>query len=423
MRYTLAAFVTCILSVAATHAQALRLAADSGQSPESPSNARSSHTAPMSLAPAAANLAKPLPQVPTNLPKFDPRNVELRRVDNHWQLAAGRTVLKDFGSKETEARTVLRLVRELGLTQLGTIGEPRPIMEYWLTDGHAPNGLVNGVQLMTIDTASLRVEHAADDWLLVDRQRVYFNFGTHENEADTALAVIRHYGFSRVGYVGQGPRVMNLFLGSPTLFHATEDNHEDKKKVSQPGTQDARFAAKASPDPQAPHRTDGIGAIQTAGLLNQAPPGDRTLFDWRRVTVKHEKEEWKVMAGSHQLASFEGNERDARLAQSAIQQYRLTEHFTIGQPVPGLSYFLSNGQPPRSLMFGLEQAEIKLNDVKAKHDPNGWIVTDGRQLHLHFANEADAKAAEAIFHRYKFDHILHIGPSDGNGLTFYARTK
>ena len=56
-------------------------------------------------------------------------------------------------------------------------------------------------------------------------------------------------------------------------------------------------------------------------------------------------------------------------------------------------------------------------------EPHGWIVADGRQLHLHFATEADAKAAEAIFQRYKFDHILHIGPNDGNGLTFYARAK
>ena len=65
-----------------------------------------------------------------------------------------------------------------------------------------------------IDTASLKVEHVADDWFLLDRHRIYFNFGTRENEADLALAVLRHYNFTRVGYVGQGTPVMNLFLGS-----------------------------------------------------------------------------------------------------------------------------------------------------------------------------------------------------------------
>jgi hypothetical protein len=412
------------MSVAVTQAQTLRLATNPSQTAEPSTKAKASPNSPPSPAPAGANLSKPLPPVPGNLPKFDPRHVELRRVDNHWQLAAGRTVLKDFGNRESEARTVLRLIRELGLTQLGTIGEPRPIMEYWLTDGRAPQGLVNGIHFMPIDTASLKVERVADDWFLLDRNRAYFNFGTHENEADLALAVIRHYGFARVGYVGQGPPVMNLFLGSPTIYHAGASSQEDKtKETVLPGAQDARFAARSSPDPRATNLADRQKLVLATAVLNQAPPGDRTAFDWRQVTVKHEKEEWKLMAGGHLLANFEGNERDARLALNAVQHYRFTEHYTIGRPPAGLTYFLIGSQPPRSLMFGLEQTEIKVKEVVVKHDPDGWIMTDGQQLHLHFTTEADAKAAEAIFQRYKFDHILHIGPPAGHGLTFYARTK
>ena len=58
--------------------------------------------------------------------------------------------------REFEARQALRLIRELHLTQRGTVGGPDPIMEYWLADGQAPQGLVSGLRTVPLDPAGLR---------------------------------------------------------------------------------------------------------------------------------------------------------------------------------------------------------------------------------------------------------------------------
>src|SRR5437870_475377 len=90
------------------------------------------------LAPSTP-LAPAEPAKPTeNLVRFDPNQVDVQWVDNRWELVAGGKVLKEFGHKEMEARQALRIIRELGLTQLGTVGSPRPVLEYWLVNGNAP---------------------------------------------------------------------------------------------------------------------------------------------------------------------------------------------------------------------------------------------------------------------------------------------
>src|SRR5207248_3088661 len=93
-----------------------------------------------------------------NLMTFDPRLAELHWVDNRWQLEAGGVFLKDFGRRENEARQVLHLVRELRLTERGTVGTPQPVMEYWLANGQAPQGSLPGLRLLPLDLASLHVE-------------------------------------------------------------------------------------------------------------------------------------------------------------------------------------------------------------------------------------------------------------------------
>src|SRR5260370_1417810 len=89
--------------------------------------------------------AKPMTdagQVAEQLVTFDPRQAELRWEDHNWRIMAGDVFLKDFGFQQEEAREALRVIRDLGLTQQGTVGYPRPVMEYWLAGGHAPQASV-----------------------------------------------------------------------------------------------------------------------------------------------------------------------------------------------------------------------------------------------------------------------------------------
>ena len=78
---------------------------------------------------------------------FNPDLVEVVWTNGTWQLHEARTdgrpetVLKDFGTHQAEAFEALRLIRGLHLTQHGTVGTPQPIMEYWLSDGQAPQAV------------------------------------------------------------------------------------------------------------------------------------------------------------------------------------------------------------------------------------------------------------------------------------------
>src|SRR5262245_37386430 len=91
--------------------------------------------APTPLAPSIITQAVNLPdaQAPReSLVNFDPQQVRIGWNNRRWQLVHQGHVLKDFGLCEQDARTAFGLIHELGLTQLGTVGTPQPVMEYWL---------------------------------------------------------------------------------------------------------------------------------------------------------------------------------------------------------------------------------------------------------------------------------------------------
>jgi hypothetical protein len=146
--------------------------------------------------------------------KFDCNQVELRQINDRWYLCCGRTALKDVGIDERTAREVLDLVRNLGLTQRGTIGKPLPVIEYWLADGKAPQAFTRGLRLMAIQPEHLHVEQLLGQWCVLEGPQVMFGFGPHADDARRALAILKQYGFNRVGYIGMPTPVMMYFLVS-----------------------------------------------------------------------------------------------------------------------------------------------------------------------------------------------------------------
>src|SRR5438093_883132 len=82
------------------------------------------------------------------------------------------------GNRQTEGRESLRILRELAVNQHGTIGSPKPVLEYWLANGKAPQAFGTGMRLLPIDRSSLRVEEIQGQWCLRDAQRLFFTFGT-----------------------------------------------------------------------------------------------------------------------------------------------------------------------------------------------------------------------------------------------------
>ena len=138
--------------------------------------------------------------------------VDVRRGETCWQLWSGPKLIKDLGNSEAEAREVVSVIRQLRLTQRGTIGTRGPVMEYWLSDGHAPIGAIPAYRLLPLDRSTLRVEQLGGHWCLRDDRRLWFNFGIHEKDARHSLEVIQRHEFNRIGYVGQAETVMIYFL-------------------------------------------------------------------------------------------------------------------------------------------------------------------------------------------------------------------
>src|SRR5260370_1058653 len=118
-------------------------------------------------------------------------------------------------ARRPDLRRALRAVQGLRLTQHGPVGpSQQPALEYWLSDGRAPEGFVPGLRPLAIDLPTLHAEQTQGQWCLRDRHRVLFNFGLKGDDARQAEAVIRKYGFTQVASIGPAAPALVVFLTS-----------------------------------------------------------------------------------------------------------------------------------------------------------------------------------------------------------------
>jgi hypothetical protein len=399
------------------------------------------------------------PPVSETLVNFDPQHAEVTWSQNHWQLVADGQLLKDFGRREIEARVAMRLVRDLHLTQHGVIGSPGPVMEYWLSNGRAPHGLAAGLHLMPLDAPLLRVEQTQGQWTVRDNHRVLFAFGSQESDARNALAIIHKYGFTQLGFIGEAGPSMLVMLGHadadtsdpnmPHLEHksplhdASSDSHapkpstykltaSDTNPLVSPVIPPLRTATETRKD-----TVNAFGRKETIEVLpisekmkleRKPPPAplamewiDRTTFDWRQVQLRQEGGQYIVAAGSLVLGRFH-NDRDARMAQSAVQHYRFTEWNHIGRPQSFCSYFLCSGEAPRGQYLGVQAEAIPLDKLSVAQVENRWAIMAGEKPLVWFGSRPEeARVMLNVIQREQFDRLCHIG--DDHGLTFFVRSR
>jgi hypothetical protein len=385
------------------------------------------------------NSVSAVPSLPVqeNLFSFDPRQVELRWEGNHWLLVAGGVLLKDFGQRQGDGRQALRLVRELGLTQLGTVGTPQPVMEYWLVGEQAPRGPVPGLRPNPLDLATLRLEQVQGQWCVRDNQRILFSFGTHAEEAEQALAIIRHHRFTHVAVIGRFPSAMILFVSNP--------DDTTPSPVAAPVSFSPRTTAPGSPPAHPANVRDPANRMPASSAPNSVVPNslpsgrqfgnaevrpdldgrtDQVPFDSRQVQVRRDGKDWKLICGSYTLANFGPNERDARQALAAVQYYRFNQHCLVGRPTPAFSYFLVSGRAPQGLMFGLHSIPFRPDAVTVRQANGRWVIADSSQVLIDFGDRGEeAQQMLRVIQRNRFDHLCRIGPSAPLPLTFLVRAR
>lgn len=369
-----------------------------------------------------------------SLISFDPQRTDLVWREHRWQLVAGDVLLKDFGRHQAEGRELQRLVRDLGLTQLGSVGSPRPVMEYWLTQGQPPRGMPPGLRLSPLDLANLRAEQVQEQWCVRDGHRILFNFGLQADDARHAVSVIRRHGFTHVAQVGRQPWATHVFVQSP------DESTPARLTSLAPLVSRTTIPGNGAPRETAEKKPAGIPQGQSSGVTPAPLPSgpqfgtadslrpdlanlaEHVPFDFRQVQVRRDGRDWKLTAGSYSLANFGQDEQGARLALKAVQHYRLNQHYQVGRPSAACSYFLANGRAPQGVMFGLSTTPFRPEKLTTRQTPEGWVIGDGNHNVLAFGDRADeAKQTLQAIQRHRFDHLCRIGQPVA--MTFFVRAR
>jgi hypothetical protein len=356
---------------------------------------------------------------PEKLVVFDYRQAELRWIDQRWQLLAGGVWLKDFGRRESDARAALRTIQNLQLTQYGTVGTPQPAMEYWLSGGAAPQRLGGGGRVETLDLNTLRVAEVNGQWCLRDNRHTLFAFGPRRDDAEQALAIIHHHGFTHVGLIGPATSTMMYFMrGESGALHARADNKDDITPTN-PAT-----PGEAKTKPAEPAMNPGTMFPDKKAVPRPATPPEKIMFDYRLVQLRHDQNDWKLTAGSYVFANFGSDKLTAQQALNLFNYYRPTEQVLIGRPVPTFSYFLVGGQPPRGVKFGVPSDSFFPDSIVIRQIGSQWMVCEGERPLVNFGDKQDdARQLVEAIHRYRFDHLCRVGNGPGQSVTFLARGR
>ncbi len=382
-----------------------------------------------------------LPQPETKF-AINANDVTLKRIAGAWQLWAGQKMLRDFGERETDARDAFRVYRDLRPTEWVTIGGSKPVVEYALVNGRPPmtlgvpgaddprnptgsmggagntgnaggfsqggfGGGMNGPAatgagaklIIPIDLRTVRVEAVRGVWCLRDDSNIHFNFGPVKADAEQALAVVRRYGFNRIGIVGAPMPVMSYFF----------------------------VGADTAPPPKGPFVQAALQA-QIDALTRVGIPvpgvgyvGEMIRFDPRKLEVRKVGGDWLVMAGNDVIGSYGPGESTARDAARMIADLRFNEFCKVGSA--GLTFFLIDGKAPDNVPFSVQGRRFDPNAIKVQRTTNGWVITENNRQLLTCASAEEGETLIRVLKSFQFDQLCQLGPTPKLGVSFLAKGR
>lgn len=342
----------------------------------------------------------PLPH-PEDKAAIDAGTVTVKRVNGTWQVWAGQRPLKNLGADETGAKDVVRVIHDLHPTEWAVIGSPRPVVEYGLTNGKPAFTAGFPRMVVPIDLRTVRVEPVKGVWCLRDDGNILFNFGLHKADADQALAVVRRYGFNRIGMVGGD-------ITAPAMRYF--------------------FVALEADGAKPPEVNPLLAAVQENGLLRTGIPvpgvgfiGEMVKIDPRKAEVRQEGADWVAASGAEVLARFGRDQGAARDAVRLIQDGNFTEFCRPGPP--GLTFFLANGQAPSRVPLYVQGRRYDPGSLKVARYGERWAITE-RGRHLFDLNGPDeGEAVIRLLKYYRFDQLCQLGSSPRACLVFLAKGR
>ena len=352
-----------------------------------------------------------------DLVSFSNSLAEIRKADGHWELWSGGLKIKNLGNREADAREVLRIIRAFNLNQRGTIGQPVPVMEYWLSNGRAPQKM-GRVNSSVFDPDLLQIANCQGQWCLIDESRPWLTFGARAEDARQAFDVIQKYGFTDILYVDPINPVMMVFLaghdrrpkGGPSIIKTGNSIRQNSSSNSE-----TKGPAKWFQPPQ----------LHVNPTLSEPVTGKEMVhFDWKQVAVQCKGLDWLVTANGAVLAHFGSLEHEAREALRAIQSLHLTGRCQVGDSTAAFTFYLAEGQPARTIFFGAKTIACHANDLSLKQIGARWTIWefDHVILTLGTSREEAEKVLEILQH-YKVDHLCQIGSTEPPAVTILVRTR
>lgn len=368
--------------------------------PSAPVSAGVPLAAPLPVAPPAVvappTQLAPLPY-PENLTPIDAGLLSARRTFSGWQVALGQRVFREVGTDETGAHDIVRTLRELRPTDWCVIGTGRPVVEYGLQNGRVPT--VSGFPRSTtaVDLQTVRLDTVRGVWVVRDDATIHFNCGLNRADAEQAVAVIRRYGFNRVGRLGSNPTAPALTY----LYAALAGDGGGTVNPLAAAVAEQSLTRVGIPVP-------GVGYF-----------GEMVRIDARRAEARKDGAEWVVACGDEVVGKFGVAEFTAREAVRVMQEGRFTEFCRAG----GQTFFLANGKAPTRVPFSAVGRRFDPLALRAARHGDRWAVTENGRHLFDAADQAEAEGLARLVKHFGFDTVCQVGTPPRAGMSFLAKSR
>ncbi|MFO0935848.1 MAG: hypothetical protein U0798_04935 [Gemmataceae bacterium] len=345
--------------------------------------------------------------------------IDVRYLNNNWQVLAGPTVFANFGTDWKSAEKVGMTLQamqagdhgkatraEMQMTSWATIGDTRPQIGYMTVRGEAVRTF-RGVSntSLPIDLNTLRAEEVRGVWVMRDLNNILLNFGNEKQEAEQAVAVANRYGFNRIGYIGG--------TDQPTLRYFFAD--ADAKVV-----QNASLG-KTSPAVAAAFQEANLdrAGVEIPGF---GTVGIKLNLDFKKLDIRRESGECSLVHGGEVLARFGRDEWTARDALRVVKQIEPTALVRIGSP--GIQFFLKGTESPNRSPFGVMGTAYSFDRITQRTTADGVIhLHDGKGREFtSVKTQRDADAIQAAIKHYNLSRSCQVG-NGTHSLSFFVRTN
>ncbi len=327
---------------------------------------------------------------------IDPLNIYIKEVKDGNLLYCGSRLIKKLSGSKQEALAVIRLLRNLSVNQYGFIPESEPRFDYWLSNGEGPSRSFIPENYVTFDYRSLSVKKLFGVWVLMDNHQVLFQFGHHQDFAESAKKICQKYKFNIRAQLKQSNDSFCYFLSDP--YVGIEKSNQSPNILEIISSMDR--LGWIIPD---------IGFIGPKKNLN---PDD--------YKVVYQNGGYQLMCGKELIQSFGMSQLGARSAERYMRQQRVNFVASVGNG--NFRFFLSDQQPISHLNLGISYLKFNLFALRVKEENKTFYLFEGNKKIVALGSDKeDAEIILKLLQYFKVDHLAWVGDNPNDRLIFWIK--